>query len=50
MTVQFETNFDVGPFGYHGDGTWVLANGDTTGVSPCLRTSTDGSSEYMQTL
>ena len=33
MTVQFETNFDVGPFGYHGNGTWVLANGDTTGVS-----------------
>jgi hypothetical protein len=33
MTVQFETNFAVGPFGYDGNGTWVLANGDTTGVS-----------------
>lgn len=33
MTVQFETNFDVGPFGYNGNETWVLANGDTTGVS-----------------
>jgi hypothetical protein len=33
MTVQFETNFAVGGFPYDGDGTWVLANGDTTGVS-----------------
>lgn len=35
MTVQFETNFDVGEFPFNGPGevSWVLANGDTTGVS-----------------
>jgi hypothetical protein len=34
MTVQFETNFAVGPFPFNGQKeTWALANGDTTGVS-----------------
>lgn len=36
MTVQFETNFAVGNFPFNGPGevTWVLANGDSSGVSP----------------
>lgn len=38
MTVQFETNFAVGDLPFHGEEevTWVLANGDTTGVSRFL--------------
>ena len=35
MTVRFETNFAVGDFPFNGPGevTWVLANGDASGVS-----------------
>lgn len=39
VTIQFETTFEVQSFPFNGEGeiTWVLANGDTSGV--CRRSS-----------
>ncbi|KAI8974791.1 WSC-domain-containing protein [Trametes punicea] len=31
ISLFYEMGVDVGQFDYHGNGTWVLANGDTTG-------------------
>lgn len=38
ITIQFETVFAVYDFPYNGDNqiTWVLANGDTSGVRPVI--------------
>lgn len=38
ITIQFETVFAVYDFPYNGDNqiTWVLGNGDTSGVRPVI--------------
>ncbi len=51
IAVQFETTFATGDYPFNGSGniTWVLSNGDTTGVSD-PPVPADSSTRSMRTL